>query len=160
MPRQRIVFDPSTAVVMTRRQAINARERRYYTGQPCVHGHLALRYTSTGGCYECLRPAPPWNDRGDDGFDYRVTVQLRQMQGIGTPPAFYRAIELGAQRAALVMCKLALENAATNCRYPGTGVQGDERARLGAKALELEGRIPALDAQIMVIDGELSKTEV
>jgi hypothetical protein len=28
---------------------------RYSTGAPCKRGHLSERYTSTGGCVECLR---------------------------------------------------------------------------------------------------------
>jgi len=28
----------------------------YSTGKPCKYGHHAQRYTSTGGCIECLRP--------------------------------------------------------------------------------------------------------
>lgn len=27
----------------------------YYTGIPCSRGHIALRYTSTGHCAECVK---------------------------------------------------------------------------------------------------------
>ncbi len=27
----------------------------YFTGRPCVHGHVSKRYASTGQCYECMR---------------------------------------------------------------------------------------------------------
>ena len=63
--------------------------RLYYkTGQPCVRGHNALRYTSTGKCVECdrlvykvsrrdaiRRQTPPWADKSkiqeiyDQSFD-------------------------------------------------------------------------------------------
>ena len=36
----------------------DARERgltRYFTGKPCVHGHLTDRFTSNANCTECLR---------------------------------------------------------------------------------------------------------
>jgi hypothetical protein len=41
----------------TRRDAARAGEATYFTGQPCRHGHLSDRYTSTGNCTECLRSA-------------------------------------------------------------------------------------------------------
>lgn len=40
----------------TRRAAIDAGSRRYYTGRPCKWGHLAERYTSTNGCMDCVNP--------------------------------------------------------------------------------------------------------
>jgi hypothetical protein len=36
--------------------AREAGELFYSTGQPCKYGHHARRYTSTGGCLECLHP--------------------------------------------------------------------------------------------------------
>lgn len=41
----------------TRNEAILTGDRRFYTGLPCRKGHLSERYTSTGGCISCLRPA-------------------------------------------------------------------------------------------------------
>lgn len=31
-------------------------DKTFDTGVPCKNGHLALRYTSTGACLECLNP--------------------------------------------------------------------------------------------------------
>lgn len=31
-----------------------AGQLKYSTGQPCKHGHTAQRWTSTGGCLECV----------------------------------------------------------------------------------------------------------
>jgi hypothetical protein len=28
---------------------------KVYKGSPCLRGHAGLRYTSTGGCVECIR---------------------------------------------------------------------------------------------------------
>ena len=28
---------------------------RYFTGRPCIHGHVAERYVKSGNCVECLR---------------------------------------------------------------------------------------------------------
>jgi hypothetical protein len=38
----------------TRKQAIEAVERWYWTGKPCKYGHIAKRYTITGSCSQCL----------------------------------------------------------------------------------------------------------
>jgi hypothetical protein len=29
--------------------------KRFYTGQPCIRGHDAERYTASGACVECVR---------------------------------------------------------------------------------------------------------
>ena len=39
----------------TARQAYDAGETRYFTGKPCVHGHVAERMVRNGVCIECLR---------------------------------------------------------------------------------------------------------
>lgn len=38
----------------TRDDARRTKEKHYFTGKPCPHGHVAPRYTSNGGCSECL----------------------------------------------------------------------------------------------------------
>ena len=35
-------------------KAAIAGETHYYTGRPCIRGHVTKRYTSTGACAECL----------------------------------------------------------------------------------------------------------
>ena len=42
--------------ILTRQDAIKARQTTYYTGVPCKNGHLAKRYTRTSVCAECLHP--------------------------------------------------------------------------------------------------------
>lgn len=39
----------------TRRQALAEGSPRYFTGEPCVHGHCGPRYTSIHRCVECYR---------------------------------------------------------------------------------------------------------
>jgi hypothetical protein len=39
----------------TRKDALAAGAAFFNTGRPCRNGHTADRYTSTGGCLECLR---------------------------------------------------------------------------------------------------------
>ena len=41
--------------IKTRARAIEAGDLRYFTGKPCVRGHLAERFTSGANCVECIR---------------------------------------------------------------------------------------------------------
>jgi hypothetical protein len=41
--------------IITRKVAKQFGLKRYYTGKPCVKGHVEERLTSTGQCYGCLR---------------------------------------------------------------------------------------------------------
>lgn len=41
----------------SRSEAIDKKSTRYFTGEPCKHGHVSDRVTSTGGCCECLHGA-------------------------------------------------------------------------------------------------------
>ena len=36
-------------------EAILTGERFYYTGEPCVNGHVELRYTKRGTCVGCIK---------------------------------------------------------------------------------------------------------
>lgn len=37
----------------TRSEAARHGMRRYYTGKPCAHGHIAARFTTNGVCTAC-----------------------------------------------------------------------------------------------------------
>ena len=39
----------------TRNQAKLNGDKFYFTGKPCVHGHLSPRYTGKGTCCECMK---------------------------------------------------------------------------------------------------------
>lgn len=43
----------TTDLPPTRKAAMAANSRRYFTGKPCLHGHTAYRYTTTGYCSQC-----------------------------------------------------------------------------------------------------------
>lgn len=52
-------------VIIDREAACAAGLLKFYTGKPCVRGHLSQRYVSTGGCCSCLnkrfvRRINPW----------------------------------------------------------------------------------------------------
>lgn len=54
--------------IFTRAMAALQGATRFYTGQPCKHGHKSERYTSTGACIACLDPLwrairPQWNEK-------------------------------------------------------------------------------------------------
>ena len=42
--------------IRTRREALDAGEKYFFTGKPCKYGHLTERYVGNGGCLDCLRP--------------------------------------------------------------------------------------------------------
>lgn len=39
--------------LITRQDAVKQKLRRFFTGRPCRHGHLAERYTTNGACVVC-----------------------------------------------------------------------------------------------------------
>lgn len=44
----------SSRVVISRKEAKRLGLRHYFTGVPCIHGHLVHRYTSTFQCADCV----------------------------------------------------------------------------------------------------------
>lgn len=42
--------------IIDRRTALNQNRTRFYTGRFCKYGHDAERFTSNGGCVECINP--------------------------------------------------------------------------------------------------------
>lgn len=67
-----------------RRTAQRAGSSRYYTGQPCKHGHLADRFVSNGGCSACI------NWRVDSFVN---SPNVRTLQPIGFPPDCVPTVE-------------------------------------------------------------------
>lgn len=46
-------YVPYTGPIVTRAQAKAAGLKRYFTGKPCPHGHIAQRITNNGSCWPC-----------------------------------------------------------------------------------------------------------
>lgn len=44
----------STNEIITRAEAQAKLLKTYFTGNPCKHGHVSERYTSTGACLACM----------------------------------------------------------------------------------------------------------
>ena len=40
---------------LTRKEALEVGSKFYITNKPCKHGHNSKRYTSSKGCYECVK---------------------------------------------------------------------------------------------------------
>jgi len=40
----------------TRKEAKEIRSRYYFTGKPCIHGHISKRFTDNSTCHECHVP--------------------------------------------------------------------------------------------------------
>lgn len=45
--------------IITRKAAHDSAMVHYFTGVPCIRGHVAPRYVITGNCIECNRTARP-----------------------------------------------------------------------------------------------------
>ena len=43
--------------ITTRAEAIMNREQKYFTGKPCIHGHVAERVTLSSSCVTCMSVA-------------------------------------------------------------------------------------------------------
>lgn len=41
---------------LSRQAAIAGHLPKYFTGQPCKHGHIAQRYTQSSSCMDCVHP--------------------------------------------------------------------------------------------------------
>lgn len=48
-------MDEASIAVISRAEAKAQGLKRYFTGEPCVHGHVAERFAQGGGCVECNR---------------------------------------------------------------------------------------------------------
>ena len=88
----------------TRRLAKELGDIKYFTGLPCKHGHVDVRATSTGRCYECARVSakeayesgyrPPknkesksksyrkWRDADPKGYWASATIQRIKKRSI------------------------------------------------------------------------------
>ena len=60
----------------TRKEAKEQGATHYYTGEPCKHGHIALRKTK-GACVECLKIE--WEKSNETRADYFKIYNQKQM---------------------------------------------------------------------------------
>jgi hypothetical protein len=65
--------------LITRAQAKSLGLPRYFTGQPCKHGHVAERWTCACSCYECtlVRTRESLKKRYHNDPEYRAQAKAR-----------------------------------------------------------------------------------
>ncbi len=67
---------------VTRKEAGIAGARRYFTGNPCAHGHTTERYVLSNGCTVCSnKNSKRWNKRNQESR----TIYHRQWVGLPEP---------------------------------------------------------------------------
>ena len=64
--------------IITRQQAQTLGLTRYFTGQPCKHGHVAERRTDTGNCIACQR----LRSRTTESREYMRLYALSKPRGL------------------------------------------------------------------------------
>lgn len=67
----------ATMDLKTRKQAMEAGEKFYWTGKPCKHGHSSVRFTSVGQCAMCQR-----NQTNTFRADQRKAIQSGKLTHI------------------------------------------------------------------------------
>ena len=65
--------------LITRKQAILAGQKTYFTGQPCKRNHVASRVASSSDCVMCIREKSPWKGCCNK-YAYRSTKEHRDKQ--------------------------------------------------------------------------------
>jgi 5-methylcytosine-specific restriction endonuclease McrA len=71
-----------TGVIIARADARAQELTHYYTGKPCISGHSARRFVSSGHCTECLRE---WKTTWRDGNREKVNEQARKDRAANLP---------------------------------------------------------------------------
>lgn len=70
----------TSRIKRTRETARKAGEHLYKTGAPCVHGHIAPRYTSTTKCTQCvLGKGASWYARNRVSVNQKVMARRKSM---------------------------------------------------------------------------------
>ena len=66
----------------TRKEAVAKGSRQYFTGLPCVNGHVSPRFTGNKNCVECSRERCRrrtqkgyWQDHGDEAYKEKKRVK-------------------------------------------------------------------------------------
>lgn len=100
MGKRRPYFNAAETQPITRDEAAIKGYTHYYTGKPCGNGHLALRYVSTMACVDCMRPPIRINPRGDQGWNFNLSVKTPAQLTLEQ----YRALEAYLQLATEKFC--------------------------------------------------------
>lgn len=119
-----------TTNIFPRSEAKLNNQLRYFTGQPCPQGHLAERYTSSGGCVECLylrgkQPAAIAHSKKWSLSNKERRRAARQRRYADNKEALYEQRKLwnAANRGRLI--KYCHDRRARQFNAPGTHTEND-----------------------------------
>lgn len=88
--KDKIVQNQQVELGQEREAARMLGKTRYFTGRPCIHGHVAERYTSSGNCIECLRVTHDRNKSLQAKIDHALMQgQLSKEQAIALGSPWY-----------------------------------------------------------------------
>ncbi len=113
-----------------RREARKLNLEKFYTGEPCNHGHVAMRYASSGGCVDCLSVYNrKWQKTRRflrDGSAKRKRAAIRKgrdraLAFLGLPPSMTRAKAITAGVATYYTGKTCKGCGDMTARYTSTG---------------------------------------
>lgn len=85
--------------ISNRKMALALGVGQYFTGKPCLHGHVAARYTVSGTCVECLRGANAGRPMGSE-------LRARATPGLDVNPAGAAAAHQASEEAAPVRLRV------------------------------------------------------
>ena len=58
-------------MIVTRREAKEKQLSRYFTGKPCLKGHISERITYNGECYTCRKERGPASNHKENVKSYK-----------------------------------------------------------------------------------------
>jgi hypothetical protein len=84
-------------VIVTRREAKEKQLSRYFTGKPCLKGHVSERVTDNGECYACRKERGPASNHKENVKRYkqRNSDKIKAYQ-----KEYQQRLEVKAKRAA------------------------------------------------------------
>lgn len=84
-------------MIITRREAKEKQLSRYFTGKPCLKGHISERVTDNGECYTCRKERGPASNHKENVKRYkqRNSDKVKEYQ-----KEYQQRLEVKAKRAA------------------------------------------------------------
>ena len=84
-------------MIVTRREAKEKQLSRYFTGKPCLKGHISERITYNGECYTCRKERGPASTHQENVKSYkqRNSDKIKSYQ-----KEYQQRLEVKAKRAA------------------------------------------------------------
>lgn len=83
--------------IHTRNEAFEKKLHKYYTGRPCVRGHLTFRYVRTGQCVDCVRQYAKKFAQQTTKRTVSITIDLWNSDDIPALKAYANSLNLSRQ---------------------------------------------------------------